>query len=174
MAKRKLTDKRERFCCEYLIDLNATQAAKRAKFSKKTAYSTGHDLLKIPEIQKRIAELQKKLSKDTGVTPEKVIREFAKVAFANIEDFIQVDNEIVDLSQLDRNTLAAVESIQTDTRHDSGDSEGYTDKVRFKLHDKIKALENLGKHLGLYEQDNKQRENKLIQIVQFGGGNGSD
>lgn len=101
----KLTEKQKRFCEEYLIDLNATQAAIRAGYSVKTAYSIGEENLKKPEIQKMISELQNKQSERTQITADTVLKELEKIAFA--------DTEI-------------------------------TGK------EKIKALELLGKHLGMF------------------------
>ena len=70
----KLTPKQQRFVEEYLIDLNATQAAIRAGYSEKTAYSVGHENLKKPEIQKAIEEAQEKLSNKAQVTVEMVVQ----------------------------------------------------------------------------------------------------
>lgn len=162
---RALTSRAEKFCNEYLIDLNGTRAAIRAKYSKKTAYSIAERLLRNVEVQKRISELQKGLQVKTGIAAEKVVAEFAKIAFANIQDFIGKDNEIMDLSKIDKNIAAAVESIQSDIRHDGGKSKGYTEKVKFKLHSKVSALENLGKHLGIYEKDNNQQGMTLADFL---------
>jgi len=71
----------EKFCQEYLLDLNASQAAKRAGYSKKTAPFIGAENLKKPQIKKRIAELKVKLQKKVGVTPEMITEGFKKIAF---------------------------------------------------------------------------------------------
>ena len=68
-----LTPKQQRFVEEYLIDLNATQAAIRAGYSEKTAYSVGHENLKKPEIQKAIQEAQETLSNKTQLTVDMVV-----------------------------------------------------------------------------------------------------
>ena len=70
----KLTPKQQRFVDEYLIDLNATQAAIRAGYSEKTAYSIGDENLKKPEIKKAIEQAQKERQKRTLVTQDDVIR----------------------------------------------------------------------------------------------------
>ncbi len=166
--ERKLTPLQERFCQEYVIDLNATQAAIRAGYSKKTAYSQGQRLLKNVEVQGRITRHQKRLEVKTGVSAERVINELAKVAFANIKSVLSEGNEIKDISQLPDEIGAVVESIQSDIRHDSGDSEGYTEKVKVKFHSKLAALNDLGKHLGIFEKDNEQSKPITPQIVVFG------
>ena len=76
-----LTPKQERFVQEYLVDLNATAAAKRAGYNEKTAYSMGQRLLKKVEIQNSIQEAQRSLQDRTEVTQERIIAETAKLAF---------------------------------------------------------------------------------------------
>ena len=108
----KLTAKQEKFCEEYLIDLNATQAAIRAGYSKKTAYSIGFENLKKPEIQEYLQARRQKIISSTGLTPEMVVTELAKVGFANIKNYLDKDNTVKDMSELDDDKAAAVESIQ--------------------------------------------------------------
>ena len=152
--KKKLTDRQRRFCFEYMIDNNATQAAIRAGFSRKTASATASRLLRNVNIQEFLKELRNKQEERTGIKADQVIAELAKVAFSNIQDYIGEDNRIREISQLKREIAAPVESIQVDIRHDGGDSEGYTEKVRLKLHSKMSALNDLCKHLGLFAKDN--------------------
>ena len=85
-----LTAKQKRFCDEYLIDLNATQAAIRAGYSEKTAYRTGADNLRKPQIEEYIAKRQKELSRSTEITQERVIKELALIAFSNNADYAHV------------------------------------------------------------------------------------
>jgi len=75
-----LTPKQQRFVEEYLIDLNATQAAIRAGYSEKTAYSVGHENLKKPEIQKAIEEAKNQVSKRTELTVDMVVSGLLKEA----------------------------------------------------------------------------------------------
>jgi len=152
----------ELFSQEYMVDLNKTQAAKRAKYSKKTAGQKGEQLFKIVEIKGRITYLQGELSKKVGVTAEMVVAEISKIAFANIQDYICEDNEVLDLSKIPRNVAAVVESVQV-TRSTSGEAEIVSTK--FKLYSKMAALENLGKHLGIYEKDNEQKKDNLADFL---------
>lgn len=78
-----LTDKQKRFVEEYMIDLNATQAAIRAGYSPKSANEIAAENLAKPSIANEIAKLQAEQSKKTGVTAERVIRELAVMAFAD-------------------------------------------------------------------------------------------
>lgn len=80
----KLTDKQQRFVDEYLIDLNATQAAIRAGYSAKTADQQGSRMLANVKVQQAIAERMAERSKRTGVNQDRVVLELAKVAFLKI------------------------------------------------------------------------------------------
>lgn len=81
----RLTDKQIRFCEEYLIDFNATQAAKRAGYSEKTAYSIGVENLRKPEIQNYIEKLQQELKEQTEIKLDNIIDEACKIGFADID-----------------------------------------------------------------------------------------
>src|SRR3546814_8117 len=84
-----LTDKQRRFVEEYLVDLNATQAAIRAGYSKKTAASIGEENLRKPDIAKAIQEAQAARSKRTEITQDQVLKELAKIGFADIRKAIR-------------------------------------------------------------------------------------
>ena len=87
-----MTKKQKRFCEEYLIDLNATQAAIRAGYSPETAYSIGQENLKKPEMRARIDKAMAERSKRTGVNADRVVRELAKIAFVNAADVINAED----------------------------------------------------------------------------------
>ncbi len=160
----------EQFCRAHLVTNNATQAAKDAKYSPKTAGSKGTHLLQIVNIAGRLAFLRSQLAQKLDITAERVINEYAKLAFSNTQDFLDEDNAIKDISQLPREIAAAVSSVQVETRHDNGDSEGYTEKVKFTLHSKIQALDALGKNLGIFKEDNDQSRSQIaVQIVNYAG-----
>lgn len=157
--EKELTEKQERFCQEYLIDLNATQAAIRAGYSKETAAAIGYENLIKPHIQEYISKLQKQRSERTQVTADQVVTELARVGFANIQDFIYDDNTVRDLSQIDRGKAAAVSAVKKIKKLipvKNGDPIEI-ETVEFKTHDKIAALINLGRHIGMFEKDNSQK-----------------
>lgn len=148
-----LTPKQQRFCEEYRIDFNATQAAIRAGYSKKTAHSIGAENLIKPDIQNYISDLQKQLADKSGITAEMVINELAKIGFSNIQEYLARTNTISDLTKIDKDKAAAVESIKiVETEWDGGSKTSTT----FKLYDKKGALELIGRHLGIFEKDNRQ------------------
>lgn len=123
----KLTEKQKRFCEEYLIDLNATQAAIRAGYSKRTADRIASENLKKLEVQQHLQQLMRQRSDRTGITADEVLRELQRIAMTETE---------------------------------------ITGK------EKMKALELLGKHLGLFQNnaDNSEALAKLDEVLRKIGG----
>jgi phage terminase small subunit len=168
----ELTDKQKRFCEEYLIDLNATQAAIRAGYSEKTAAVIGNENLIKPYIQAFIQFLQNKRSERTEITADMVVQELAKVGFSNIADYLKVFDKEVDLGQDEagepiKETVRDLEIFLTqevgkDKMAVVSEIKKTKDGISLRLHDKVKALEDLGKHLGVFEKDNSQKKPELI------------
>ena len=147
MAKTaKLTEKQQRFVDEYLIDLNATQAAIRAGYSAKTADAIGCENLTKPNIQEAISKAMAERSKRTGINQDRVVLELARIAFVNIKDVVDTDTGEI-LSNASQDDLACIESIkfkQSDNQY------GGSIEREVKISPKLKALELLGKHLGMW------------------------
>lgn len=156
----------EAFVTNLLTKLNQTDAYRKAGYKSKTPDRQANQLMRNSKVLARLNFQREKLAKKAGVTAEMVVAELAKIGFADVRDFLDEDNAVKDLTSLPRELTAAVESVQTDIRHDGGKSEGYTEKVKFKLHSKIAALDKLCLHLGLYERDNEQRSPKTLIIFQ--------
>lgn len=157
----KLTEKQKRFVQEYLVDLNATQAAIRAGYSKKTAQQIATENLSKPVIQAEIQRWQSKLQSRLEITQEKVLRELAAVAFANGTDFVTVTQtgsvHITPTDELPEEKKKAIAAIK----------EGqYGTEV--KLYDKVRALELLGKHLGVFDNgaaNAAAEENNIFAVI---------
>ena len=159
---RKLTDKQQQFVDEYLIDLNATQAAIRAGYSVKTANEQGSQLLAKLSIQQEIAEKMAERSRRTGVNQDRVVLELAKIAFVKLTDIIDEKGKIKDTATED--DLACLEGYKY--KYSDTDS-GYSVEREVKLSSKMKALELLGKHLGMW--NDKVDLNVALPIVITGG-----
>jgi len=164
--------KHERFCQEMMIDNNKARSYKSTypDSKQKSADEAGSKLSRNTKVKSRLDYLRSILAKKYNVTQERVIEEYAKIAFANQQDYLGVDNSIVDISQIDRDQAAAVESVQTTvnkTTNKSGTKEYETLNVKIKLHSKTSALDSLGKHLGIFEKDNAQRDIN-ISVVNYG------
>lgn len=147
-----INDKQARFVEEYLVDLNATQAAIRAGYSERTAYSQGQRLLKNVEVAAAIAAGQAKLAAKLEITQERVRDELAKIAFANMGDYIAITPDgdaYVDLSDLTPEQSAAIGEITVEDYKDGrGEDARDVRRVKFKLNDKKAALDSLMRHLG--------------------------
>ena len=146
-----LTDQQERFCYEYVIDQNATRAAKVAGYSPKSARAVASRLLTYANVKKKIFTLQQKNLNNLQITAEKVLAEYAKMAFSNLGDYVRVteDGEVhTDLSDIDRDQFAALSEITTDTYVDGDDK--VVKKTKIKLSDKGKSLDSLARHFGLF------------------------
>jgi len=161
-----LTAKQQRFVQEYLVDLNATQAAIRAGYSKKTAGQIGDENLKKPQIAEALAVAQAARAERTGITADAVLQELAKIGFANMQDYMRVGPDgdpYLDFSNVTRDQAAALSEITVEDFKD-GRGEDVRDvrRVKFKLADKKGALVDLARHLGLFEKDNAQ---KAVTVV---------
>lgn len=144
-----LTPKQARFVEEYLVDLNATQAAIRAGYSAKTAEWIGPQLLGKTHVQERINSAQRERSARTGITADRVLKEIARVAFADPRSVMTWGPGGVALresSELSDDEAAAVSEV-SETWTDSGSG-----SRKVKLHDKVGALEKLARHVGLYDE----------------------
>lgn len=146
MAKKaKLTEKQQRFVDEYLIDLNATQAAIRAGYSVKTANEQGSQNLAKLSIQQAIAEQMAERSKRTGINQDRVVLELAKIALVKMTDIVDSQGRIK--SDASPDDLACIESVKyKKSESDTGSSV----EREVKIASKLKALELLGKHLGMW------------------------
>lgn len=149
-----MTPKQSLFVREYLIDLNATQAAIRAGYSAATAYSIGNENLSKPEIAAAIAAASEKRAEKLEITAERVLAELALIGFANMNDYIRTTDDgdaFVDLSALTREQAAAISEITVEDFKDGrGEDARDVRKVKFKLSDKRAALVDLGRHLQLF------------------------
>lgn len=141
-----LTPKQERFIQEYLIDLNATQAAIRAGYSSKRAMEIGYQLLQKTTVQEALKKAMDERSKRTEITQDMVLKELAHIAFDDIRNYLRfytdkdgiVRTEIKDSNVIDTRSVAEV-------------SQGKDGQFKFKLYCKDEALVHVGKHLGMFK-----------------------
>jgi len=141
----RMTDRQKRFVEEYLIDLNATQAAIRAGYSPQTAQEQGYQLLQKTSVQSAIGKAIAERSKRTGINQDRVIQELAKLAFVNMTDIVDEKGRINFNASDD--DLSCIEGI----KYKSSSSEsGSSIEREVKISSKLKALELLGKHLGMF------------------------
>lgn len=108
----KLTAKQERFCREYIIDLNATQAAIRAGYSEKTAAEQGVRLLRNVKVKEKIQYLQRKLTKRVEITQENIVNELASIGFAEPSKYVRTTDKIKALELLGKHLGIFTEKMQ--------------------------------------------------------------
>ncbi|KJO83830.1 terminase small subunit [Enterobacter hormaechei] len=143
-----LTDKQEMFCREYLIDLNATQAAIRAGYSAKTANRTASENLSKPDIQSRIAELKAQRNDLVGINATYVLNRLVEIDQMDVLDILKDDGGlkmIHEWPKVWRTTLSGLDILTTVTNFDETTMENILKKIKWP--DKVKNLELLGKHI---------------------------
>ena len=163
-----LNEKQKRFVSEYIIDLNAKQAAIRAGYSPKGAEPQASRLLSNAKIQVEIAKAMEDRGKRTGITQDRVLAELSAIAFAKATDYVEVGGDgsvkIKPTAELTDEQKKAIASIK----------EG-ANGIEIKLTDKTKALEMLSRHLGLFRDKlevNIESSEKLEDIMSQLGGDG--
>lgn len=150
-----ITPKKRLFVQEYIIDFNATQAAIRAGYSRKTAYSQGQRLLKDVEIQAKIQAEQSKRSKRTKITQDKVLKEYAKLAFLDPRQFYNENGDLLAVPDLPKDVAAALSGMDVITSFNK-DSESVDTIKKIKFSDKKAALDSVAKHLGMFSDKAEQ------------------
>ena len=182
----KLTARQLMFCEEYLTDLNATQAAIRAGYSEKYAHTNAAKLLQNTTIQEYIEKRKKDRIRRTEITQDAVLQELAIVAFAVATDYakvvereatVEVDGNIIPLLDAEGNPFKyrTVEPVLTEELTEEQKKalaviKKGRDGFEIKPHDKMKALEMLGRHLGLWDKkpeadDDKTEDDGFIDAL---------
>lgn len=140
-----MTEKQKRFVEEYLIDLNAKQAAIRAGYSVKNADKIGSELLGKTGVRQAVSEAIAERSRRTGVNQDRVVRELARIAFSNFSDIVDPDTARI-REDATEDDLACIQSIKIKPNEFGTERE-------VRLFDKRAALVDLGKHLGMWNKD---------------------
>ena len=163
IAEKKLTPKQKRFVDEYLIDLNATQAAIRAGYSPKTANEQGARLLANVSIAQTIQKAMQDREQRTEITQDRVLQEYARLAFYDPRKLFQPDGAPKPIEALDDDTAAALAGLEVREEFEgAGENRtfvGYTKK--YKLANKLGALDSLAKHLGMLDGKGREPENEM-------------
>lgn len=155
----KLTAKQQKFCEEYLIDLNATQAAIRAGYSKKTARVIGMENLTKPAIQQYLQEKGKKLQEKFEITQEEVLRQYQRMAWSDPRNFYNDGGSIKPITELDYDTAVAMAGFEVDEIYIKGEYQGLTKKI--KLVDRKGALDSICRILGFNAPDKIEHSGAL-------------
>lgn len=161
---KKLTPKQERFVDEYLVDLNAAAAARRAGYSEKTARQIGERLLTNVDVQAAIQERMKVRQQRTEITQDAVLKELARIVFFDPRKLFNADGSPKAINQLDDDTAAALSGVEVLEEFEGTGKDrvfvGYTKK--YKVSDKNTALTNAMRHLGMLSDK--------VEVTGKGGG----
>ena len=161
----KLNDKEKLFVMEYLVDLNKTQAVIRAGYSPRSAESQACRLMKKPAVKDAIDIAMAERSKRTGITADRVLMELAKIGFVNPGDFMNLDTGAVkkDASPYDTAAISSIKIKKSESFGETGSSTSEERSIGF--HNKTKALELMGKHVGLFDDSVKIDIKDIPQII---------
>jgi phage terminase small subunit len=189
-----LTPKQQRFVQEYLVDLNGKQAAIRAGYSPATAENQASRLLSKDKVAAAVAEAKKTVAERLGITAERVLTEYARLAFLDIRKAFDIDGNLKPIHELDDATAAAITGLEVEVKRLLGGSDDEfepqphggalkrqhadlsTRLHKIKLADKKGALDSLAKHLGLLSdaQQNNLTLNLAGQVSIYLPDNGRD
>ena len=154
----ELNVRQRRFVAEYLKDLNGAQAAIRAGYSPASAKHSACRLLKLPDVRAAVQEAMRLRAEQTGITQAQVVRALAAIAFADTADYQDVQGDALALRDSAQIGQEQRRAIQCYKQGKFG--------PEIQLCDKMRALELLGKHLGMFE---KQTETEDAAVrVEFG------
>ncbi len=161
-----LTAKQQRFVAEYLVDLNATQAAIRCGYAAKTARQQGSRLLSHVDIEAAISTAKAQQLDSAEISAVRVLQEYGRLAFVDARAFWHADGRVKAMHELTADQGAAIAGFEAQIKNvQAGD--GQTDLIhKFKLWDKTRALEALAKHFGLLE-DRVDHSGEIV--VRWGG-----
>lgn len=159
-----LTDKQEMFCREYLIDLNATQAAIRAGYSVKTANRTASENLSKPDIQSRITELKAQRNDRVAVNADYVLKRLIDIDQMDVLDILRDNGTLKPISQWPkcwRTTLSGMDISTTIQNYDETTTETILKKIKWP--DKVKNLELLGRHVDVQAWREQVKSDLTVQ-----------
>jgi phage terminase small subunit len=155
-----VTPRQQLFLREYLIDLNATQAAQRAGYSPSYARRASYDLLRKPALRAAVEEGMAARARRVEIAADRVMREYAKLAFVDMRRLAEWGPDGVRLRKhteiAEEDAAAIVELSRTGRSHGA----------RIRLHDKRPALDALARHLGIFTKENAPRASEFRSAAQ--------
>jgi phage terminase small subunit len=162
-----LSPKQQRFVQEYLITLNASEAARRAGYSAKTAHVIGQENLRKPAIQAALRYANEERQRNVQVTPERTLLEIARIAFSDPRKLFDESGQMKEPNEWDDDTAAAIASFEVEELYE-GDGMGGKIAIgrakKVKFWSKTAATDQLGKHLRLF-LDHKDQTREISELL---------
>lgn len=164
-----MTDKQIKFCNEYIKDFNATRAYKEVYPSCKkdsTANVNGSKLLRNAKVQEYIEQLKEDLKAQGKITQEMIIQELAKIGFSDVRKLYTERGSLKNIQDIDDSTAAAISSVESFEEYEGrGDDREYIgDTKKIKMYSKEKALELLGKQIGMFKDKVEINQDKPFEV----------
>ncbi len=155
-----LTEKQENFCREYIATGNATAAYRKSYNCDKSKPASVNRLAKANidniKIRARIKELQAEVAEKLLVSEESVLKEYARIGFSDVRQLFDEDGKLKPVHDLDNDTAAAISAVKVVSKNAGPGEVEYVHE--YKMWAKTAALDSLGKNIGFFAKDNKQRQ----------------
>lgn len=167
----KLTRKQQRFVEEYLVDLNATRSAIRAGYSERTASRIGPELLGKTWVSAAVQDAVKKRSRRVEVSQDMVLRELAIIGFFDPAALFGPDGKPLPMQDMDKDARRAIAGL--DVASIGNVNIGLGEIQKYKIANKLEALELLGRHLGMFtgrSDDNEEAPPVRVEIIRRDAG----
>jgi phage terminase small subunit len=162
-----MTPRQRQFVAEYLVDLNAKEAAIRAGFSPRTAAEKGYQLLQRPDVKEHLEKAFKARERRTNITSDRVLEEIARIAFADVRELYRADGSMKKPNELSADTAAALAAV--DVAEMGGDDAPLVTTKKAKLHDKVAALTLAARHLGMLNDKLKVEGETTVIVKDYTG-----
>lgn len=146
-----LTARQQRFVDEYLVDLNATQASIRAGYSHKGATVRGSELLANRKVAEAISAAKASRAERVQITQDRVLQELARIAFFDPRKLFRADGSPLEITELDDETAAVLAGLDIVVERTDEGRDGYSSVRKYKLTNKLGALEAAMRHLGMFK-----------------------
>lgn len=163
MVSKNLTPKQQKFVQEYILTGNASKAYKLAyntsRMKPTTINRKAKECLDHGKITARIKQLRSAMAKRAQIDQDMLTKEYARIAFLDFRIFFDDLGQLIPVSELSEDAAAALAGLET-VMIGSGDQIDYVKKI--KTYDKLKALGDLGKHLGFFKEDNNQKISSIV------------
>lgn len=159
-----------KFCVEYVKDFNGTQAAIRAGYAAHSAEVTASKLLRIPKVADFIADLTDAAEAAAGITHERILREYARLAFSDPRKLYDDSGNLKEIKDLDADTAASIAGVDIEHKYPGGVE--YVVK-KYKFIDRTKALDSLARVLAMFKDQSTLKVDdsvkELLEIIARAG-----